>query len=135
MRVGLDHVHIFSSNISVTVEFFCMMFGATVVWDEEAAGVRNVRLALGDAFIQIYDQPPKTPRGGAVHHLGIETDDLDALVSRMKEHGFHFRNPIRDEPKFRYVMLSGPDDLLMEVFQCLEPDRWQVKRKGHPDVA
>ena len=96
-----------------------MMFGATVVWDEEAARVRNVRLALGDAFIQIDDQPPKAPRGGAVHHLGIETDDLDALVSRMKERGLHFRNPIRDEPKFRYVMVSGPDDLLMEVLQCL----------------
>ena len=130
MRVGLDHVHIFSSNVSVTVEFFCVMFGATVVWDEGAAGVRNVRLALGSAFIHIYDQPPKAPRGGAVHHLGIETDDLDALVSRMKERGFRFRNPIRDEPKFRYVMVSGPDDLLMEVFQCLEPERWQVKRGG-----
>ena len=130
MRVGLDHVHIFSSNVSVTVEFFRVMFGATVVWDEEAAGVRNVRLALGSAFIQIYDQPPKAPRGGAVHHLGIETDDLDALVSRMKERGFRFRNPIRDEPKFRYVMVNGPDDLLMEVFQCLEPERWQVRREG-----
>ena len=127
MRVGLDHIHIFSANVSVTVEFFCTMFGATVVWDEEAAGVRNVRLALGNAFIQIYDQPPKAPRGGPVHHLGIETDDLDALVSRMKKRGFRFRNLIRDEPKFRYVMISGPDDLLIEVFQCLEPERWQIK--------
>jgi len=130
MHVGLDHVHIFASNVSVTVEFFCMMLGATVVWDEEAAGVRNVRLALGNAFVQIYDQPPKAPRGGAVHHLGIETDDLDALVSRMKERGFRFRNPIRDEPKFRYVMVSGPDELLMELFQCREPDRWRVRRNG-----
>jgi len=129
MHVGLDHVHIFSSNVSATIEFFCIMFGAKVVWDEEAAGVRNVRLALGNAFVQIYDQPPKAPRGGAVHHVGIETDDLDALVSRMKDQGFRFRNPIRDEPKFRYVMISGPDDLLMELFQCREPDRWQVKRK------
>jgi len=128
MRVGLDHVHIFSSNVSATVEFFCLMLDAVVVWDEDAAGVRNVRLALGNAFVQIYDQPPKAPRGGAVHHLGIETDDLDALVSRMKERGFQFRNPIRDDPTFRYVMVSGPDDLLMELFQCREPDRWRIKR-------
>jgi catechol 2,3-dioxygenase-like lactoylglutathione lyase family enzyme len=128
MRIGLDHVHIFSSNVSATVEFFSVMLGAAVVWDEDAAGVRNVRLALGNAFLQIYDQPPKAPRGGAVHHLGIETDDLDALVSRMKERGFQFRNPIRDEPNFRYVMVSGPDDLLMELFQCREPDRWRIKR-------
>jgi catechol 2,3-dioxygenase-like lactoylglutathione lyase family enzyme len=128
MRVGLDHVHIFASNLSATVDFFCAMFGATVVWDEHAAGVRNVRLALGNAFLQIYDQPPKAPRGGAVHHLGIETDDLDALVSKMKALGFHFRHPIREEPKFRYVMVVGPDDLLMELFECREPERWRVKR-------
>jgi catechol 2,3-dioxygenase-like lactoylglutathione lyase family enzyme len=128
MRVGLDHAHIFASNISATIEFFRVMLDAVVVWDEEAAGVRNVRLALGEAFIQIYEQPPKTPRGGAIHHLGIETDDLDALVARMKERGFHFRNLVRDEPKFRYVMVSGPDDLLLELFQCREPARWHIKR-------
>ena len=127
MRVSLDHIHIFSSNLSATIEFFRVMFGATVVWDDEAAGVKNVRLALGNAFLHVYDQPPKTVRGGAVHHLGIETDDLDELVSRMEAHGFHFRNPIRDEPKFRYVMIGGPDALLIELFQCREPDRWQLK--------
>ena len=67
------------------------------------------------------------PRGSAVHHLGVETDDLAALVARMEAHGFRFRNPIRDDPKFRYVMISGPDDLLIELFQIREPDHWQLK--------
>lgn len=128
MHIGLDHVHLFASNVTATVDFFRTMFGATIVWDEPAAGARNVRLALGDAFLQIYDQPPKAPRGGAMHHIGIETDDLDALVERMKARGFAFRNPIRDEPAFRYVMIAGPDDLLIELFQSREPDRWQLKR-------
>ncbi len=127
MRVGLDHVHIFASNLSETIEFFRTMFDATIVWDEEAAGVRNVRLALGKAFVQVYDQAPKRPRGGAIHHLGIETDELGELVSRMRSRGFCFRNPIRDEPRFRYVMISGPDDLLIELFEVREPDRWQLK--------
>jgi catechol 2,3-dioxygenase-like lactoylglutathione lyase family enzyme len=125
MRVGLDHVHLFSSNLPATIAFFRTMFGATVVWDEDAAGARNVRLALGNAFLQVYDQPPKAPRGGAMHHIGIETDDLEALVSRMKAHGVPFRNPIRDEPTFRYVMVSGPDDLLIELFQVRDPDHWR----------
>ena len=46
MRAGLDHVHLFASDVAATVGFFRTMFGATVVWDEEAAGVRNVRLDL-----------------------------------------------------------------------------------------
>lgn len=126
MRIGLDHAHLFASDVAATVAFFRDMFGATVVWDEEAAGVRNVRLGVGRAFLQIYDQPPPGARGGAFHHLGIETDDLDALVARMKAHGFQFRNPVRDLPQFRYVMVAGPDDLLIELFECREPARWGI---------
>ncbi|MGI8896269.1 MAG: hypothetical protein ACR2HE_11575 [Casimicrobiaceae bacterium] len=44
----------------------------------------------------------------------------------MKVKGFQFRNPIRDYPKFRYVMVAGPDDLLIELFQCHEPERWDI---------
>ena len=126
MRLNLDHVHIFASSIDDSIAFLQTMFGADVIWDEDAAGARNVRLAIGNAFIHLYDQPPKVPRGGAVHHIGIETDDLEALVSRMKANGFTFRKPIRDEPKFRYVMVSGPDDLLIELFESREPGRWKI---------
>ena len=130
MRISLDHVHLFATNIGDTIAFFRTMFGAEVVWDEEAAGARNVRLALGTAFIHLYDQPPKAPRGGAIHHIGIETDDLDALVARMEANGVEFRNPIRDERKFRYVMVAGPDALLIELFECREPQRWRIPEAG-----
>ena len=126
MRISLDHAHIFASDIKATIGFLTRMFGATVVWDEEAAGTRSVRMQIGRAFVHIYDQPPKTDRGSAVHHLGIETDDLDGLVARMKAEGFRFRKAIRTEPKFRYVMVEGPDHLLIELFQSLEPERWKI---------
>ena len=106
--------------------FFQSMLDARVVWDEEAADVRNVRLKIGRGFVHVYDQRPKSVKGSVIHHLGIETDDLDALVAKMKVKGFQFRNPIRDYPKFRYVMVAGPDDLLIELFQCHEPERWDI---------
>ncbi len=127
MRVSLDHVHIFASDVSATLDFFCSMLDAKLVWDEEAAGVRNVRLALGHAFIHVYEQAPKAKRGGPVHHLGIETDDLDRLVARMKKLGYSFRNEVRECSKFKYVMIAGPDDLLIELFECHERQRWQLK--------
>ena len=127
MRVSLDHAHIFASDPAATVQFFQTMFGATVVWDEVVAGARGIRLQIGRAFIHLYDQPPKAPRGGAVHHLGIETDDLAALVRKMTSRGFVFRNPIREDNAFRYVMIAGPDDLLIELFECREPDRWRIR--------
>lgn len=64
MRVSLDHAHIFASDAAATVDFFQTMFGGTVVWDDVLAGVRGIRLQIGRAFIMVYDQPPKAPRGG-----------------------------------------------------------------------
>jgi catechol 2,3-dioxygenase-like lactoylglutathione lyase family enzyme len=127
MRASLDHIHIFATDLAVTVAFFRQMFDADPVWDEEAAGARTVRLRLGHAFVHVYEQPPPAPRGGAMHHIGIETDDLDGLVVRMRANGHVFRHAIREHPKFRYVMTAGPDDLLIELFQCLEPQRWLLE--------
>lgn len=126
MRISLDHAHIFASDINATIDFFTRMFGAETVWDEEAAGTRSVRLQVGRGFIHIYDQPPKAERGGPVHHLGIETDDIEALVEKMKAGGFPFRKPVSVQPKFKYVMVAGPDNLLIELFQSLEPGRWKI---------
>lgn len=103
------------------------MFRATVVWDEVVAGARVIRLQVGRGFVEVYDQPPKAPRGGAFHHLGIETDDLAGLVREMRSYGFAFRNPIREDKTFKYVMIAGPDDLLIELFECHEPDRWRIR--------
>lgn len=130
MRVSLDHAHIFASDPATTIEFFQAMFGATVVWDEVVAGARGIRLHIGRAFVLIYDQPPKVPRGGVFHHLGIATDDLAGLVSHMKSNGFVFRKPIQEDKAFRYVMIAGPDDLLIELFECHEPDRWRISFRG-----
>lgn len=129
MRLGLDHIHIFASQQEATSQFFQTMFGAAMVWDEVVAGARVIRLQLGRAFVEIYDQAPKGPRGGAFHHLGIETDDLDGLVHHMRSAGFEFRNPIRDDKTFRYVMVAGPDDLLIELFECYEPARWGIRTR------
>jgi catechol 2,3-dioxygenase-like lactoylglutathione lyase family enzyme len=130
MRVSVDHIHIFASEPAATVRFFEAMLDATVVWDDVVAGVRGIRLQIGRAFIMIYDQPPKAPRGGAFHHVGIETDDLAGLVSRMRSRGFAFRKPIQEDRTFKYVMIAGPDDLLIELFECHEPDRWRIRSEG-----
>ncbi len=129
MQIGLDHVHLFASDLAATIDFFTRMFGAQVVWDEDAAGARNVRLAIGRAFVHLYQQPPRAPRGGAFHHIGLQTDDLDALVAKLQAEGLVLRNPVRDEPAFRYLMVAGPDDLLIELFEPRDPARWRIVRE------
>ena len=48
----------------------------------------------------------------------------------MKSNGFAFRKPIQEDKAFRYVMIAGPDDLLIELFECHEPDRWRISFHG-----
>ena len=126
MRITLDHAHLFASNLQATVDFFRTMFDAAIVHDAIGAGVRNVRLRIGTAFILLYEQPPKAPRGGAFHHLGIATDDLDGLVAKMERAGHVFRNPVRQGEDFRYVMIEGPDELLIELFEPRDPAKWEI---------
>ena len=125
VRSVFHHAHSFASNIDESIRFYREMFGAEVLFDMEMAGARNVMISIGGGKINFYDQPPKDQGRGAVHHLGIETDDLEALVERMKSRGFTFRKPIRDLGAWKYVMAEGPDHVLIELFQ--------IVREGAPE--
>ncbi|MGH7820160.1 MAG: VOC family protein [Candidatus Binatia bacterium] len=116
-RCSLHHAHLFASDLERSISFYREMFDAEVVFDTDVAGARNVLLKLGDAHINFYDQPPKDSGRGAVHHLGIRTDNLCALVARMKSKGFEFRKDITDLGPLKYVMASAPDGVLLELFQ------------------
>ena len=56
-------------------------------------------------------------RAGAVHHVGIQTDDLPALHRRLTALGVPFRSGIREFGSWRYIMCEAPDGVLLELFQ------------------
>lgn len=134
VQVQLHHIHIFASDIQATLGFWKNMFGAQVLFDMEIAGARNVMIAIGLGRINIYDQPPRDGNGGAYHHLGIQTDDLDALVEHMKGQGFQFQGQVREHGYLRYIMAMAPDKILVEIFQILpekaSADRQEVLRRA-----
>ena len=120
MRIDLDHAHLFATDVDVTIGWWSEMLGARVVFDLEVAGARNVRLAIGRGFIHLYDQPPHVVGSGSIHHLGIQTDDLEALVASMEANGFQFRRPIKDFGAMKYAMAMAPDNILLELFETAE---------------
>ena len=117
MKVNLHHVHLFASNIDESLQFYREMFSASVLFDLEIVGARNVMISIGSTKINFYDQPPKDQGRGAIHHLGIETEDLEALVEHMKSKGFKFKKIIKKLGIWRYVMAEGPDHVLLELFE------------------
>jgi len=120
MKISLHHAHLFASNIDKSIQFYCDMFGAEVLFDLKMAGARNVMIKIGNSRINFYDQPPKDQGRGAVHHLGIETENLEALVAQMQSKGFEFKKSIKNLGVFKYIMAEGPDHVLFELFEVVK---------------
>ena len=89
----LHHAHLFASDLDASVGFYQEMFAAEVLLDTEMAGARNVMILVGTGRINFYDQPPRDTGRGVVHHLGIETDDLEGAEA-------HFRSAIVSDREF-----------------------------------
>lgn len=120
MKTSLHHAHLFASNLDASIKFYQDMFEAKILFDLKLAGARNVMISIGSSKINFYDQPPKDQGRGAIHHLGIETDDLEALVEHMKSKGFQFINKIKTFGPLKYVMAAAPDNVLLEIFEVVK---------------
>ena len=120
MQSHIHHAHLFSSNLDAALKFYQEMFEAEILADLDLAGARNVFIAIGKGRLHFYDQPPRDEGRGAIHHLGIQTDDLEALVVHMKAKGFNFRKAISDFGFWKYVMIQAPDNVLIELFQIIK---------------
>jgi catechol 2,3-dioxygenase-like lactoylglutathione lyase family enzyme len=113
----VHHVHIFASDIEKSIKFYQEFFGGKVILDAELAGARNVFIIIGNGRLHLYDQPPKNPGKGSVHHLGIQTDDIEEVVSKLISGGVTLKKGISDLGFWKYVMVPAPDEILIELFQ------------------
>lgn len=132
MTEHLHHVHIFATDIDASVAWYCDMLGGEVAYDGEFGGARNVFMRVGSGRLHFYDQPPRDPGRGAVHHVGIRTDDLAALAARMRARGVAFRSEIREFGTWRYLMCAAPDGVLLELFE-IETERMPAALAGYFD--
>ena len=122
--LSLHHTHLFASDFDRSIGFWRDHFGAVVLVDTVFAGARNVFMRIGEGRLHLYDQAPKHAGAGTVHHLGIETDELDALVTRLRAAGVSVTD-VRRHAEADYAMAQGPDGILLELFQ---PHAGQVSR-------
>ena len=113
----VHHVHIFASDIEKSIKFYQEFFGGKVILDAELAGARNVFIKIGNGRLHLYDQPPKNPGQGSMHHFGIQTDDIEEVVSKLISGGVVLKQGISDLGFWKYIMVPAPDEILIELFQ------------------
>ncbi len=117
MENSIHHIHIFASDIEKSIKFYKELFGGVVMLNMDIAGTRNVFMQIGSGRIHFYERPPKDSGRGAMHHFGIQTDDIDSLVTKMKSRGMTLKKEITDFGFWKYIMIEGPDSVLIELFQ------------------
>ncbi len=123
MGNNIHHVHLFASDLSNSIRFYEDCFDGRVVSDMELAGARNVFMKVGNGRIHFYDQPPEFSGRGSIHHFGIQTDDIEGVVKKLKSKGVVFTKEITDAGFWKYIMVPAPDDILIELF---EVDKKQI---------
>ena len=110
-------MHTFASDVEKSIKFYEEFFGGKVVLDSELAGARNVFMKIGHGRLHFYDQPPKNPGRGSIHHFGIQTDNIEEVVDKLRAGGVALRKGITDLGFWKYVMVPAPDDIPIELFQ------------------
>jgi catechol 2,3-dioxygenase-like lactoylglutathione lyase family enzyme len=117
MAHHVHHVHLFASDIEESLYFYKIYFGGEIILDMEVAGARNIFMKVGTGRIHFYNQPPKKPGPGSIHHFGIQTDDVERDYQHMKSKGVAFNKGITDLEYMKYIMVPAPDNILIELFE------------------
>ena len=97
MKVELDHIGIAIENIDEALAFYRDALGLDIEVTEEviAQGVRVHFMAAGESAIELLEPTSSDSpvgrflkrRGPGLHHLTLRVDDLNAVLTRLKERG------------------------------------------------
>jgi methylmalonyl-CoA/ethylmalonyl-CoA epimerase len=100
-----DHVALAVKDTEETVASFSKLFGfeVTELHEEAAAGFKSTMISKGDISIELLQSSAPDSmiqkfiekRGGGLHHISVQVDDLEAEVIRLKALGAQF---LSEEP-------------------------------------
>ena len=117
----IDHIAIAVNSVDEAVKEYKQAFGIQEVEFEtvESEGVRVAILHLKNSRIELMeptrdDSPIKkflTSRGEGLHHIAMETDNIEGEVERMKECGVRFLGDVRPGSRGTKVTFIHPKSL------------------------
>ena len=135
MGITFDHVHIKTEQCRQAAEWFVEHFGARILYEREQEGGRIVRVELCGVHINFTSrrtweelEPGSVDSRYGLEHIGIGTDDLEGVMSRLTAAGVEVLSPIRTTPRgSKMAFVRAPGDVRVELFSE-PPDEPSAKR-------
>ncbi len=122
----LEHLNVTVTDPEATAAMLGNLFGWQVRWQGPSIhGGRSVHVGSADSYLSLYSGRPgiaMTPPGdgyaspGAMNHLGVVVDDLDAVEARVKAAGYVPGNHADYDPGRRFYF-TEENGIEIEVVQ------------------
>jgi predicted enzyme related to lactoylglutathione lyase len=136
----LSGVIIVSKQAEALAQFYRDVVGIELEAEDHGGLETHWGTELGDIHFAIHPESnfPESPAGNASVKLAFTVFDLDAVLSRLEDHGVELAYPVKDEGFGRMVAIRDPDGNFIELTELT--DHWfehleRRKQKGHDPVA
>jgi catechol 2,3-dioxygenase-like lactoylglutathione lyase family enzyme len=110
-----NHLHLKTRDPDKTVQFYVDTFGAKILNKNAQGGYRIDLQGLELNVSKFLDQKREQKYG--MEHIAIDTDELDALVEKLKGQGIHILEQTVVSGGRRVCFFEGPDGVQLEFIE------------------
>ena len=116
MTLKLNHLHIKTKDPEKTAKFYVDTFGAKILSKSPRGGYRLDLLGLDLNVTDFLTDQTREQKYG-MEHIAIDTDELDALVERLKARGINILEQTVVSGGRRVCFFEGPDGVQLEFIE------------------
>ena len=116
MTLKLNHLHIKTRDPEKTARFYVDTFGAKILSKSPRGGYRLDLLGLDLNVTDFLTDQTREQKYG-MEHIAIDTDELDALVEKLKGQGIHILEQTVVSGGRRVCFFEGPDGVQLEFIE------------------
>ena len=116
MTLKLNHLHLKTKDPDKTAKFYVDTLGAKIVSQNPNGGYR---LDLHGLSLNVTDflASQKREQKYGMEHIAIDTDELDAIVEKLRAQGIHILEETIVSGGRRVCFFEGPDGVQLEFLE------------------
>lgn len=116
MSFKLNHVHLKTKDPQKTAKFYVDTLGAKIVSQNPNGGCRLDLHGLSLNVTKFLDSQKREQKYG-MEHIAIDTNELDALVEKLKGQGINILEETVVSGGRRVCFFEGPDGVQLEFIE------------------